>query len=60
MIQIGFSSKRIDKDLLTEGLAIVGLARIGGLIPDERVEPGDLEPDDLEEEAGDPNTPDGG
>lgn len=45
MIQIGFSPKRIDRDLLTEGLAIVGLAMIGGLIPDDQTEPEDLEPD---------------
>lgn len=54
MIQIGFSPKRIDRDLLTEGLAIVGLAMIGGLIPDDQTEP-----EDLEDDADEPNAEDG-
>lgn len=53
MIQIGFSPKRIDRDLLTEGLAIVGLVMIGGLIPDDQTGPEDLEPDADEQESAD-------
>lgn len=55
MIQINFSSKRIDNDLLIEGLAIVGLAMIGALIPDDQTEP-----EDLEDGADESNAEDGG
>jgi hypothetical protein len=58
VIQINFSSKRIDNDLLIEGLAIVGLAMIGALIPDDQTEAEDLEDGVDESNAGDgdPNT----
>ena len=55
VIQLNFSSRRIDNDLLIEGLAIVGLAMIGALIPDDQTEPEDLEPD-----ADESNAEDGG
>lgn len=53
MIQLNFSSRRIDNDLLIEGLAIVGLAMIGALIPDDQTEPEDLEDGADEPSAGD-------
>lgn len=53
MIQINFSSRRIDNDLLIEGLAIVGLALIGGLVPDAALQSEDLEPDADEQEPAD-------
>lgn len=55
MIQINFSSRRIDNDLLIEGLAIVGLALIGGLVPDAALQSEDLEP-----ESDAPDAADGG
>jgi len=53
MIQINLSPHRIDKDLLIEGFALVGLAVCRGIILDPDLEPEDLEPDADEQEPAD-------